>query len=222
MYASKDVLSEISDNMTELSDDRLDLLDKLLPPYGKGGLALDCFEKDEPSIFVLPIRSSIGTWVVAALVNLTEKTQDISFNLENIAFDGSELYHMFDFWNQEYLGISEKEVSVFGLSPHSSKLFLIRAQIPEPTILSTSMHFTQGAVELSNLEWNQLSQELSVKVTRNLRKAESIFFVFGDEWIPARGYVNDKQVSLEQVAPEVIAVKYQFKMGDCVKIKFTH
>ena len=84
------------------------------------------------------------------------------------------------------------------------------------------MHFTQGAVELSNLEWNQLSQELSVKVTRNLRKAESIFFVFGDEWIPARGYVNDKQVSLEQVAPEVIAVKYQFKMGDCVKIKFTH
>ncbi|MHA1638099.1 MAG: alpha-galactosidase, partial [Candidatus Thorarchaeota archaeon] len=211
----------ISENMTELSDDRLDLLDKLLPPYGKGGVALDIFEKSDPSVFVLPIRSPIGTWIVAAFVNLTEKTQDVSFNLEKIGFDGSERYHVFDFWKQEYLGITEKEVCVSEISPHSSKLLLIRAQLPEPTILSTSMHFTQGAVELSNLEWNQLSRELSVTVTRGLRKVESIFVVFGNEWIPAQGYINDTQVELEMIATEVVAIKDQFTKGDRVKIKFT-
>ncbi len=210
----------LGDRMMDLSEERLDLLDKIIPPFGESGIALDSLEKTEPSIFALHIRTGIGTWLVAALVNLTEEPLDISFSLSRFGFEDDDMFHVFDFWNQEYHGVTEKEVNVFGLKPHSSKLLLVRPQIIEPTVLSTSIHFTQGAKELSDLIWNHTTGELTVKMTKDVRKPESLFFVFGEDWIPVHAYVDEEKVTLEQIAPEVVAVKHKFTKGNIVKIKF--
>ena len=211
----------LSDKMDEVSEDRLDLIDKVLPPYQKGAIALDALIEPEPRLFILPIETPLGKWAVAAIINLTEKPVGVSFNLNDAGLDEHVPHHIWDFWNQEYEGITEQQVDITGLKPHTCKLLAIRPESEIPTILSTTMHFTQGAVELSNFEWNEAKKELVVTITKTTRKPEAIFFEIGANWIPETAFLDDEQMKLEMVAPEVIAVRHQYKRGQILRMKFS-
>ncbi|MFW9931338.1 MAG: alpha-galactosidase, partial [Candidatus Thorarchaeota archaeon] len=210
----------LSDRMMEVSEERLAFIDKVLPPYRKTARAIDAFEKENPSIFALTLENPSGKWVVLGLINLNETPIDISVLLETIGLDPSVPHHVFDFWNQEYHGLSEEQIAIFGLKPHTSKLLVIRPESEIPSILSTSIHFTQGAVELSDVDWNDGGKELSMKIKKNSRQEESIFFVFSDQWIPSRAYVDDEKIGFEEIAPEVVAVKHKFKKGQILRVVF--
>jgi len=210
-----------SDRMMEVSEERLRLLDKIMPPYREGAIALDSLEKLNPSVFALPIETANGKWAVIGTINLNESPIDVSCKLDSVGLESAHPHHVFDFWNHEYHGLSEDTISVTGLKPHSCKLLLVKPETKEPALLSTSIHFTQGAVEISDIDWNAGGKELSMRTTLDTRTEESIFIVFGEEWIPSRAYVDDEQVSFDQVAPEVVAVKYKFKKGQTIRVRFT-
>lgn len=211
----------LSDRMVEVSEERLSLLDKILPSYGQGGIAVDALENTNPRVFALPVDTQSGNWAVMAVVNLNESPIDVTVPLEKVDLDSKVKHHVFDFWQERYLGLIQQQVSVTGLLPHSLKLLLIKPESKEPAVLSTSMHYTQGAMEIDDIDWNSGSNELSLRVTRDTRKEESIFFVFNEEWIPSRAYVDDEMVSIEEIAPEVVAVKHKFCAGQTVRLKFT-
>ncbi len=210
----------LSDRMMEVSEERLGFLDKILPPYRKTAIALDALEKTNPSIFALPIESPVGQWVVLGLINLNETPIDITVELESLGLDPTVPHHVFDFWDSEYHGLSEDQIAVFGIKPHTSKLLVIKPESEIPSILSSSIHFTQGAIELGDVDWNDGGKELSMTIKRSTRKEESIFFVFGNQWIPSRAYVDDEKVAFEEIAPEVVAVKHQFKKGQILRVAF--
>ncbi|MFW9908361.1 MAG: alpha-galactosidase [Candidatus Thorarchaeota archaeon] len=211
----------MSDRMMEVSEERLALVDKLLPPYGKSAKAIDSLENMNPSIFGLPISSENGKSAVVAAINLNENPIDVTIKMEDLGLDREVPHHVFDFWAQEYHGLSEDSVSILNLRPHSCRLFAIKPEAKTPTILSTSIHVTQGLVELGDLDWNSGGNELSMRLTKSTKSDEAIFIVFGNEWIPSRAYVNDELVQFEQVAAEVVAVRHKYKIGDTVRVKFT-
>lgn len=210
----------LSDRMMDVSEERLRIIDRLIPPYSAGAIALDSLTLAEPTTFALPIQTPQGRWAVVAAVNLTEKPIDVSISLEDAGLDASQPHHVFDFWKQEYQGLSESEVRVRRLKPHSCKLLAIKPESPMPFVLSTSIHFTQGAVELSNHAWDSAKRELSVTVDRNTRVPEAVFFVHGSGWTPDRALVDGKEVGLERVAPEVVAVRQAFKAGQTIKVSY--
>ncbi len=211
----------LSDRMVEVSEERLSLLDRILPVYRQGAIAVDALENANPRIFALPVETQSGNWAVVAVVNLNESPIDVTVPLETIGLDSSVKHHVFNFWQGKYLGLIERQVSVTGLQPHTLKLLLIKPESKEPAVLSTSMHYSQGAVEIADIDWNSGSNELSLRVTRDTRHEESIFFVFNEEWIPSRAYVDDEMVSFVEIAPEVVAVKHKFCTGQTVRLKFT-
>jgi hypothetical protein len=198
----------------------LQIVDRILPPYGRGAIALDSLTLAEPTVFALPIETPLGKWALVAAVNLTERPIDVSVSLEDAGLDTSQPHHVFDFWKQEYLGLSEKVVRVRRLKPHSCQLLAIKPESSAPSVLSTSIHFTQGAAELTNQAWNSTKHELSTVMTRDTRKPEAIFFVHGKGWIPESAFVDDKEVKFERVAQEVIAVRQVFKGGQTIKVKY--
>jgi alpha-galactosidase len=211
----------MSDRMVEVSEERLSLLDKILPSYGEGAIAVDALENANPTVFALTVETQSGSWLVVAAVNLNESPIDVNISFESVGLDSEHKYHVFDFWQERYLGLVEKQVGVAGLEPHTLKLLLVKPESSEPTVLSTSMHYTQGAVELADIDWNSGSNELSLRVTRDTRHEECIFFVFNEEWIPSRAYVEDEMVSFVEIAPEVVAVKRRFTNGQTIRLKFT-
>lgn len=210
----------LSDRMMEVSEERLSYLDKILPPFRKGGIAVDALDKENPSIFAMPIETTAGKWVVLGLINLNEEPIDISVPLESIGLDPATPHHVFEFWDQEYHGLSEEQITVLGIKPHTSKLLAIKPEMDIPSVLSTSIHFTQGAVEISDVDWNDGGNELSMRINKSVSRKESIFFVFGNRWIPSRAYVDDEKVGFEEIAPEVVAIKYQFKKGQMLRVIF--
>ena len=157
---------------------------------------------------------------VVAAINLTEKPVGVSFSLGEIGLDKQTLHHVFSFWEERYEGLIEGRVELMGLKPHSCRLLCIKPAEDIPDVLSTSMHFTQGAVELSQLEWNPEKRALRVIVARTTNEPEAIFFVFGENWTPERAYISDEQVKIEIIAPEVVAVRHQFKQGQIVRLEF--
>jgi alpha-galactosidase len=210
----------LSDRMMDVSEDRLRLVDKLLPPYRKGGIPVDAHLYEEPRVFAVPVESSIGYWSIVAVVNLTEDNINVSFGLEDAGLTEEIPHHVFSFWDSEYLGLFEEEVVIEDLKPHSCRLLAVRPSSSLPTVMSTSIHFTQGAIELSNLEWSSDGKELSVKVKKETHSPESVSFVFGDEWTPLKGFINDVETDIEKLAPEIISVREIFKAGDVIRIKF--
>jgi alpha-galactosidase len=210
----------LSDRMMDVSEERLQIIDRILPPYGGGAIAVDSLALSEPTSFVLPIETSLGRWAVVAAVNLTERPLDVSVRLEDAGLDASQLHHVFEFWKQEYLGLTENEITVRHLKPHSCQLLLVRPESAIPSVLSTSIHFTQGAVELDNSVWDSAKHELTVTLKRSTRKPEAVFFVGGKTWAPMAAFVDDKEVKLEPIAPEVVAVRHVFKAGQIIRVSY--
>ncbi len=212
----------LSDRMEEVSEERLSMIDKMIPIYPKGAIAIDALTEENPRVFALPIETPFGRWAVVSVSNLNEEPIDIRFSLEEIGLDESGPCHVFNFWDESYEGIYEKTVSLRKLPSHSSKLFAIKPEELVPSLLSTSIHFTQGAVEIGAYEWNSKTNELELTVIRSTRKAESIFVVFGGTWKPMKAYLNDQVTEFHSIAPEVISINQQFKKGQAVRISFTN
>ena len=210
----------LSDRMMDVPEDRLQIIDRILPPYGRGAIALDSLVMAEPTSFVLPIETELGRWAIVAAVNLTERPIDVSVRLEDAGLDARQPHHMFEFWKQEYQGLTENEVTVKNLKPHSCQLLAVRPESATPSILGTSIHFTQGAVELGNCTWDSAKGELSVIVRRDTKKPEGVFFVCGRNWTPKSAFVDNEEVKLERTAPEVIAVRQVFTAGQSIKVSF--
>ena len=118
----------LSDRMMDVSEERLEFLDKVLPPYRKSAIAIDALDRANPSVFALPIETSAGRWAVLGAINLNESPIDVTVALESMGLDPSVPHHVFDFWNQEYHGLSEDQITLHKLKPHTSKLLAIRPE----------------------------------------------------------------------------------------------
>jgi alpha-galactosidase len=211
----------LGDKMTEVSEDRLRILHRLLPHYQKSAVALDYLEEANPQLFVLPIVTSLGQWAVIAAINLTEKPIDIICSIRDIGLDDEIPYHIFDFWNETYEGLFEKRIEVQALKPHSCQFMCIRPESRVPCVLATTIHFTQGAVELADQSWDEEKRELEVKVTRETQHAERVFFVYNNRWKPNQAFIDERIVELERVAPEVVAVRQKFQPNQYIRLTFS-
>ncbi|TFF91214.1 alpha-galactosidase [Candidatus Thorarchaeota archaeon] len=210
----------LSDRMMEVNEERLALIDKILPPMKRGGFCPDALYEAEPRIFAMPVDCPMGQWSLVAVVNLTERNQDIEFSLPEIGRDEQIPCHIFEFWEQAYEGQTEDIVCIDGLKPHACKLLIVKPEAPTPCVLSTSMHFSQGAVELKDQDWDPSQNELSVVVDRTTHVPESIFFVFSNEWEPLDAMVDSRKVETEKIAPEVIGVTAVFEAGQEIRVRF--
>lgn len=210
----------LSDRMMDVSEERLRMVDKLLPPYRKGGIPVDAHLYEEPRVFAVPVEGAIGYWSIVAVVNLTEEKIDVSFGLEDAGLTENVPHHVFSFWDSEYLGLYEEDVVIEDLKPHSCRLLAVKPSSSLPTVMSTSIHFTQGATELSNLEWSSDGKELSIRVKSDTKSRESVSFVFNNDWTPTKAFINDVETDIENIAPEVISVRERFKSGDVIRIRF--
>jgi len=210
----------MSDRMLDVHEDRLAMLDKILPPFGSGGWSPDVLVEPEPRIFVLPVEASIGHWAVLAIVNLSETSIDVRVPLKEIGLE-QKPHHLQEFWTQEYVGLTRNTIEVKGLKPHSSRLFAVRPENRLPCVLGTSIHFTQGAVELSGLDWDPASKELSVVVEVDTIADESVSFVFNDGWEPVEASIDNEAIQFEQRDPHVATVKSKFAKGQEIRVRFS-
>ena len=161
---------KIGDKMAEMKDAEVAVVQKLLPAYPHSGRPIDLFEKATPEIWHLPVKTNFDSWDVVGLFNwgknwegrkaIPEKTRAISIKISALGLDPSKKFLAFDFWNENFLGVIQKELSV-SLKPRSSAMVALRELQDHPQFLSYNRHITQGAIDMKNIVWDPASKTLA-------------------------------------------------------------
>ena len=147
------------DRLVDLNPDCLDILQKVYPSYGVAARPVDLFEADRPEIFELPIKTNFAEWYILGLFNYANVVAEKSVSLSRLRFPESQTCIAFDFWNQRLVGEFDRQVKV-RVEPESVTLLSIHPKSDVPRVISTSRHFTQGALELADVHWDRSSNTL--------------------------------------------------------------
>lgn len=154
----------LGDNLPELDEDRLNLIRHAIP-------VLDIYPMDirenlgdgRQLIVNLAIATPAEDWNVVDVLNLMESENRVHISLEkdlHLEASNGERYLLFDFWNREYLGETGEGFDLT-LPACASRVIAVRRKTGIPQILSTTRHISQGALELSEVNWNPERRVLS-------------------------------------------------------------
>ena len=72
-----------------------------------------------------------------------------------MALDPAAQYHVYDFWNNEYVGkLKGADTLTRTLRPGEAQMLSVRRAQEHPQVISTNRHITQGLLDLSDVKWN--------------------------------------------------------------------
>lgn len=169
---------------TSFSQQRADLISKILPISQKAAYSVDRFDKPFPQILHLPVSTSNESWHLIGIFNWSDHQEDILLDLAETSIDVDKDFLVHDFWMRQYLGIVSKKVSLMNIPPRSAKLLCLREQQHVPQILSTDLHYSQGAVEILSAGWDEHSHSYML-VCEPPRESEGTFYIHvPEEFIP--------------------------------------
>lgn len=144
----------IDDRLIDLEPERLEILKKILPAYGVAARPVDLFLRDRPELFVLPIETPFAAWTLVAAFNYDERAlRHVDVPLDDLGLDPGLDYVAFDFWKQRLHHEIDGRLRVC-LQPGSVALLAVHREQSVPQVIGSNRHFTQGAVELADVHWD--------------------------------------------------------------------
>lgn len=158
------------DVLSKLSNERVDLIRRCLPIMDIHPMDVKEHVHDGRVLTInLNINMPYENYTVVDVFNLQEKKYYYEIRLGADLYLDDDDYHIFDYTIGEYLGQINKKITL-ELEPCESRILCIRKKLNRPQIISTSRHITQGAAEISTLNWCE--EKKLLKFTADLIKDE--------------------------------------------------
>ncbi len=149
------------DVFRDLPDERVDLIKKSLPIMDIHPMDIKKHSHDNRVLTInLNINKPYEEYTVLDVFNMQEADTYYELRLESDLYLDRGEYHIYDFTNDEYMGIAEGKL-MLELAPCQSRIFAIRKKEDRPQVVSTSRHITQGAAEIRDMSWRD--NALSIK-----------------------------------------------------------
>src|SRR5262249_25497594 len=137
----------VSDRLTELPAERLEIVAKLLPPLPVRAAPSDYFAFGIPQRVAVSLHGATGDVWLVGLFNGDGSDREVTLTWGELGL-APGAYHAAELWSGAYLGSSPSGLTV-RLAPHSAAVLALRATTGEPTLLSTSFHISQGALDVT-------------------------------------------------------------------------
>ncbi|NLB55020.1 MAG: alpha-galactosidase, partial [Lentisphaerae bacterium] len=171
-----DGLMILGDNLMELTDDRVDIIKKVMPAFDGSAIPVDFFQKRTASIYDLKVKTESEDWTTLLVMNTDkpERTRDYEINLEAIGLDPTAEYLVFEFWRSKYWGLCKEKISVSALEARDSCVLSIRKRTGIPQVLGTDIHISQGGVEIESAKFDTGTNTMTVK-TKSCGKEGSVY-----------------------------------------------
>ena len=148
-----------SPRVSQLTLERLDIFQKLLPPMLECAVPLNYLTYDIPELVMTQIVRPWGRWLLVGLFNSRGEAREMTVEWNTLGL-APDTYHTTEFWSGAYLGMSRSGVDV-RVAGHGAAVLAIHSQRDEPQLLSTSFHISQGAVEIAKWSYDQVRGEVS-------------------------------------------------------------
>ena len=133
----------LGDKFQEASPEVLDLVRRVLPPWGRAAVPVDLFAGPTPEIFRLqtPLND------VYSFFNFGDERP------MTLTLPDDREYDVWNFFEERYEGRA-KQTFTFRMPRVCARVFALTPVLPEPRVIGTSFHFTCGASELSGLNFS--------------------------------------------------------------------
>jgi alpha-galactosidase len=153
----------LSDDLDTISPERRALVSTLVPPLLDGMDVLDLFEQEMPEVLLVPVARAWGRWRLVALFNWSDAPVERELP-ETVTLNERKAYHVVDFWEQRYLLLGPGALRpVLHLAPHGVVLLGLRSIQPDPHLVATTFHISQGGeVTRWKLGENELSLTMDI------------------------------------------------------------
>ncbi len=160
----------ISDDLALLPADRMCLVSLLQPFYPEPAHSPDMFVKPFPELYMLEGKSAAhGEWKVVTVINWHGRKRDMALDLQAISCIASKKYHVFDFWNEKYLGAfnGNESVDLPGIGGHGCRLLRVTSDPgADAVLLGTTLHVLQGALEVEAFEFDCAGKRFHLKLSK--------------------------------------------------------
>lgn len=155
----------LSDDLDNLSSERRAMAALLFPPMLEGMDTIDLFDHSMPETMIAPMARRWGRWRLLGLFNWGEEPVERTLP-ETMTFDERKAYHIVDFWERHYFRMKPgSRRPVLHIDPHGVVLLGIRAVAPDPHLVFTSFHLSQGG-EVNDFQLGDGEVRLSLKLNR--------------------------------------------------------
>ena len=157
----------VGDDLTQLSEDRLTIYRKILPAMRVRPTELKAKELNTDVLILNNcIRNPWKSYHVVDVFNTTEHEIQYALSLNCIGKRPGERVLVYDFWNERFLGVCDREV-LLTIPPYASVVLAIRSDEGRPQLVSVSRHVLQGAYEITNMKWEKETLSGEVNVVAN-------------------------------------------------------
>jgi hypothetical protein len=166
--------AEMEGTYTGTFEARLNLLKVIAPSYGVAARPIDLFHHVStyatasnagfPQVYVVPVDKPWGRSFILNVMNWNGAASlNKQLNLPRCFGSApGQSFHVYDFFAGRYLGTATDTINVTVPAQDCIVYALVpAATVPQPQVVSTNRHITQGGVDLTALSWNSGTRQLS-------------------------------------------------------------
>ena len=135
----------LSDDMTTLPPDRMELAAALLPSIQQPVQVLDWIDAETPSKLRLDLQGATGSWYALAAFNWDDKARPVTLEARDFRLP-EETYWVRSFWDDKVRQVKAGSPLFNGTLPaHAPLLLALRpCQTDQAQYLGSSLHISQG------------------------------------------------------------------------------
>lgn len=202
----------LSDDMSRLSEESIELAQKLMPPIPASAAPLDMFEKPMPELMLhAPARDYAGG-VVLGVFNWSGAEVERNVPLSLLGLDAGARYHAFELWSESPVEVADGEIRAGRIPAHGSRLIAVRPDTGAPMLVASTFHFTMGAVEVRSHEYSAGAKRLRVKIELPGQRSGTLYFHCPDDVKPKSCVINrTHQAAAVKVRRELYSLEVEME-----------
>jgi alpha-galactosidase len=206
----------LSDDLTNLPEDRRRIAEVLLPLIGKSPQVIDLFDQITPARLRLDLDGPAGAWHLLAWFNWDDKPQSWHFHPQDFNLENGK-YILRSFWDASIIKIdSAEKLNMPSVPPHGGVVLAVRKVIPnEPLYLGSDLHFSQG-LEVSRWQPSGTGLELELNLPR---QAQGNIYL----WLqstPCQISSSSKLYNWSKVEPDIYKIPVAMNRQESISIQF--
>ena len=158
---------KIGDRLVDLFPEAVDVIRRIIPPYGQAARPLDVMRSEFPEVWSLAIDEFDEPYHVVGLLNwglnrdltqlpyawIPDEERVIEADLAEAGLSPTATYLAFEFWEQEFLGEVSGELSV-EVPARTPRVVALREPLGRPQLVGTNRHVMGGVGVIESVEWN--------------------------------------------------------------------
>ncbi|MFA6451829.1 MAG: glycoside hydrolase family 36 protein, partial [bacterium] len=210
----------ISDDLSKLGPGSIRLAQRLIPPIEESAVPVDLFESAIPATLVKKFDRSYDPLTIVGRFNWSDSAADLPVQFSRVGLDENTAYHVYDLQHDHYHGIHSGRVMMSRVPKHASRVLSIRPVSRTPQLVSTTLHFTQGGVDLAGQEFDSSSRKLKLTFKIPCLRDGRLYLYCPEGYEPGECVIRSSHESHETILKHIVGRVYRvdFTMEDYAEI----